>query len=202
MSNDVKKRSLLIIVSSPSGGGKTTLCDMLIEKYDNVRYSVSCTTRKPRGNERDGESYYFMDEAVFQRHVEQGDFLEYAIVHGHRYGTLRTTVENSLKSGYSIVLAIDVQGAASIRGKVEAVGSDDILYGSYLDFFIVPPSIGELRQRLEKRGEDTLESIQLRLQNAEIEMKRSSEYCYLIINDDLKRAFSELEQILIKEWER
>ncbi len=159
-------------------------------------YSVSCTTRAPRGEEVDGEDYFYLSEEAFLTRVAQGDFLEHAVVHGHHYGTLRETVEEALQDGLSILMDIDVQGAAQIRESLEAAGGDDPIAGHWVDIFISPPSIDDLRERLEGRGEDTPDVIEARLENAGTEMARASEYRHLVINDSLDEAYRRLRDIV------
>ncbi len=190
---------ILIIVSAPSGAGKTTLCDRLLAEIDNMVYSVSCTTRAPRGEEVDGRNYCFLSEDEFVSRVEAGAFLEHAIVHGHRYGTLRETVESAMANGQSILMDIDVQGAAQIRHALAGAGPDDPIAGRWVDIFISPPSLDALRERLERRGEDRPEVIEERLKNADVEMARADEYRYSVVNDDLNAAFERLREIVMRE---
>jgi len=131
---------LLIVVSAPSGAGKTTLCDRLIAERPDMVYSVSCTTRAPRGEERDGRDYHFLSEPEFDRRLRQGLFLEHARVHGYRYGTLRETVHAALTAGRSVLMDIDVQGAAQVRAAVGRADSEDPIAKGFLDIFIAPPS--------------------------------------------------------------
>lgn len=190
-------RPLLIVLSSPSGGGKSTLCRRLLADYDGIEYSISCTTRAPRGDERDGVNYYFMKLDEFEEKVRLGMFLEHAEVHGNRYGTLKSTIEDALSEGCSLVLDIDVQGADQIRTVVAE--SDDAIAKAFLDIFITAPSLSVLRERLEKRGEDSPETIEVRLANAEKEMHCASDYRYVIENDDIDKAYQDLAGILEKE---
>ena len=190
-------RPLLIVVSAPSGAGKTTLCDRLREARPETIYSVSCTTRAPRGDEVDGRNYHFLSSVDFERRVAAGEFLEHAVVHGHLYGTLRQTVVDSLTAGRDVLMDIDVQGAAAIRRA--AWEGEGILKQSYVDVFIAPPSIEVLSERLHRRSEDAPDVIARRLKNAVAEMARWREYRYLVINDDLKRAYAELSAIVTAE---
>ena len=190
-------RPLLIVVSAPSGAGKTTLCDRLREARPETIYSVSCTTRAPRGDEVDGRNYHFLSSVDFERRVAAGEFLEHAVVHGHLYGTLRQTVVDSLTAGRDVLMDIDVQGAAAIRRA--AWEGEGILKQSYVDVFIAPPSIEVLSERLHRRSEDAPDVIARRLKNAVAEMARWREYRYLVINDDLKRAYTELSAIVTAE---
>jgi guanylate kinase len=187
----------MIVLSSPSGGGKSTLCRRLLDQYDDIAYSISCTTRAPRGEEQGGVSYHFMDKKAFEGRIIDGGFLEYAEVHGNLYGTLKETIQNSLACGKSLILDIDVQGAAQIRAKL--AGGHDLIAESFLDIFIAPPSLEDLKARLEGRGEDCKETIALRMQNAEKEMRCASDYRYVIENDEIDRAYIELIETLEKE---
>ncbi|OGV62544.1 MAG: guanylate kinase [Lentisphaerae bacterium RIFOXYC12_FULL_60_16] len=197
-----RPRPLLIVVSAPSGGGKTTLCDALLTEYDNLVYSVSCTTRSPRGTEIDGEDYIFMTDEGFRKRVEAGDFLEHATVHGYSYGTLRDVVVESLREGQSVLMDLDVQGARSIRTLVMTLPESDPLRRGFVDIFIEPPSIEILRERLEERAEDSPETIQRRLNNAVREMQCRDEFSYQVVNEALDRAYADLVAILQKEWNR
>lgn len=189
-------KPLLIVVSAPSGAGKSTLCNKLLAESESLVYSISCTTRKPRGQEKDGVAYHFLTEEEFVARIENGDFLENAIVHGNRYGTLRSTVEQALKQGNSIIMDIDVAGAAQVRDIIKALPDDSLIKDSFIDIFITVPSIEELETRLNKRGEDAPEVIQKRLNNAKGEIDRANEYQYIVVNDDLERAYKELCGIL------
>jgi len=190
-------RPLLLVVSAPSGAGKTTLCDRLLAERPTMAYSVSCTTRAPRGAEKHGTDYHFLSEAEFERRVAAGEFLEFAVVHGHRYGTLRRAVEDALAAGRDVLMDIDVQGAAQIRRAAFAVNGP--LRRAYVDVFITPPSLEALEERLRNRGEDSPETIARRLQNARGEMARAGEYQYLVINDRLDDATRELSAIVTAE---
>lgn len=192
---------LLIVVSAPSGGGKSTLCDRLLSEFPDIVYSVSCTTRNPRGEEVDGEDYFFLPDETFVRKIEAGDFLENAMVHGKRYGTLKATIEDAFAERQSVILDIDVAGAAQVRAKVAALTQDDPLKKGFVDIFIKAPSIAELRRRLVKRNEDSAEQIELRLKNAENEEKSAHLYQHVIVNDDLDRAYGELKSIILHHGE-
>ncbi|MBL7077568.1 MAG: guanylate kinase [Kiritimatiellae bacterium] len=190
---------ILIIVSAPSGAGKTTLCERLLAEFPEMVYSVSCTTRAPRGEEVDGRDYCFLSDDEFATRVEHDDFLEHAVVHGHHYGTLRESVGSAMRNGQSVLMDIDVQGAAQVREALLAAGSDDPTGGHWVDIFISPPSLEALRERLEGRGEDAPEVIEGRLKNAGAEMARASEYRYTVINDDLDEAYTHLHGIVVRE---
>ena len=192
-------RPLLIVLSAPSGGGKTTLCRAWLDMARGLTYSVSCTTRPPRPGETEGTSYRFLSDAAFARRVAAGDFLEQAEVHGNRYGTLKETVADALRRGMDIVMAIDVQGAASLRAQALAPDGDPLIRNGFVDIFIAPPSEAVLRERLLGRGTDSPERIALRLRNAVDEMARWTEYRYCVVNDDLAEAVRQLEAIRVAE---
>ncbi len=201
MTNGKKKnRALLVVVSAPSGGGKTTLCNRLLAGHPDMTRSISCTTRAPRGAEVDGQDYHFMPAADFDRLVAAGLFLEHAVVHGNQYGTLRSNVESVLEAGKDVLLVIDVQGAASVRQAARVLGG--ALGRAYVDIFISPPSIDTLRHRLQSRGEDAPDVIERRLLNARGEMERGSEYQHRVVNDNLDQAASELDAIIRAEHDR
>lgn len=195
MSNS-ERRPMLLVVSSPSGGGKTTLCRRLLEDCPDITRSVSCTTRKPRGGEQDGRDYIFLSEDAFDKAVRNGEFLEKASVHGHRYGTLKKTVADAIASGRSVVLVIDVQGARQVREFMRNLPDGDPLRGAYVDLFVMPPSIEELRTRLEKRGEDSAVTIQERIRNAAVEIAAAREYKLVVLNDNLDKAYRRLREVL------
>jgi guanylate kinase len=199
---DLPVRSLLIVVSAPSGGGKTTLCERLMAEFHQMVYSVSCTTRAPRDGEQDGTDYYFISEADFARRIEQGEFLEHAQVHGHRYGTLRRFVERGFASGRDVLMDIDVQGAAQIRSQLARLPDGDPLRRGFVDVFIAPPSIEVLRKRLTLRGKDADAVIERRLQQAEKELLCWPDYKYLIVNDRLDASYDSLRSIVVAEHRR
>lgn len=188
---------LFLVLTAPSGAGKSTLVRMLREEFPAIVYSVSCTTRAPRGEEKDGVAYHFLSDEEFLRRVAAGEFLEHALVHGHRYGTLRSAVEGPLAEGRWVVLDIDVAGAAQVRDIVRTLPGDAPLRRGFLDLFIDVPSIGELRRRLEKRGEDAPEVIETRLRNAEGERARKGEFSAIVVNDDLATAYAELRAAVL-----
>ncbi len=193
---------LLIVLSAPSGAGKSTLCNRLLAELPSLAYSVSCTTRPPRGAEVDGRDYFFLSPEDFQRRVERGDFLEHATVHDHCYGTLRSTVEDCLGAGRSVLMDIDVAGAEQVRQALAALPANATLRAGFLDLFIRPPSLEELRRRLLARNEDTAEQIELRLRNAAVEMAQSARFRHTVVNDDLERAYAELRRIILESHAR
>jgi len=176
----------LYVVSAPSGGGKTSLVNALLELDDHVALSVSHTTRPPRPGERDGEHYFFVDEPTFQALVEQGAFLEHARVFDHRYGTGREAVEKQLARGYDVLLDIDWQGARQVRASFPGARS----------IFILPPSMQELRQRLVDRGQDSDAVIERRMRDARSEISHAGEFEYLIVNDDFIESLKRLQAIV------
>lgn len=196
------RRPLLLVVSAPSGGGKTTLCRRLLAASTRMRYSISCTTRPPRGQEADGRDYYFLTPAQFAERVTKGDFLEHACVHGYQYGTPRSAIEAALDAGFDIVLDIDVQGARCLRATIARLPADHGLRRAYVDVFIEPPSWEILEKRLRNRGEDPQDVVQRRLQNARAELAAGNCYAYRIVNDDLDEATVALRSIVIAEHHR
>lgn len=189
-------RPLFIVISAPSGAGKTTLCDMLLQSYPEICYSISCTTREPRGNEEDGVDYHFLTVDDFKKLIAEGQFLEYAQVHDNFYGTLKAPVYEVLREGQCMLLDIDVEGADQVRKYVAALPPDDPMRAGYLDIFINPPSLDELLARLEQRGTDSPAVIEKRVRNAKKEMARAHEYMYQVTNDDLEEAFKRLCDII------
>ncbi len=190
-------KPLLIVISAPSGAGKSTLCDLLLEEFPEINYSISCTTREPRGEEEDGVDYFFLSREAFDAHVAAGRFLEHAVVHKNCYGTLAEPVRQSFAEGQSVLMDIDVVGAASVRAYVQALPEGDPLREGFVDIFIEPPSMEELERRLVGRGEDTPEVIEVRLANAQGEMDRAGEFTYRVVNDDLDIAYRKLRDILL-----
>src|SRR6266545_3350334 len=165
----------VFIISAPSGSGKSTLVGLLMKKVENLMFSISYTTRPPRGNERDGENYRFISREAFEEHIARDEFLEYACVFGHYYGTHRSALDQARASGKDLVLDIDVQGARQLKSKIpEAV-----------TVFILAPSREILEQRLRARGEDRDEVIDRRLREAAEEIRRYHDYDYILVNRDL-----------------
>ena len=184
---------LFIVLSAPSGCGKSTLIDMLLQEYPDLEYSISCTTRAPRGDEEDGLDYHFLTVERFRELLAENAFLEHAEVHGNYYGTLRQPILDVLQAGHSMILDIDVVGAAKVRHEVfHHLPPDNPLRRGYMDVFINPPSLDELRARLEGRGTDAPDVIERRLANAEGEMARAGEYMFQVTNDDLAIAYKRL----------
>ncbi len=182
-------RGSLIILSGPSGAGKGTIHKELMKHSSNLKYSISMTTREPRDGEVNGKDYFFVTEEEFKKEIENNSFLEYAIVHGNYYGTLKREVERDLDLGYDVILEIDIQGALNIKAQKE----DGIF------IFIMPPSMRELRDRLVKRGTETKEKLVERFKNAYKEVNEMSKYNYVVINDEVDLAVTKVEAILIAE---
>lgn len=177
------------MVSAPSGAGKSTLCKELISVVPGLRHSISYTTRKPRPEEVHGRDYFFVDESLFQEMVTRNEFAEWAPVYGHFYGTPRSALTEMMEKGVDVLLAIDAQGALQIKKK----------FADAIFIYIMPPSIDALRTRLMQRGSDSPEEIQRRLQKAREEVWSYREYYYIVRNDDVKQALSELEAIVLAE---
>jgi guanylate kinase len=181
-------RGLLIVVSSPSGAGKTTLCRRLINEFNDIVFSVSYTTRPKRRGEEEGVDYCFVDDPTFSAMVDKGEFAEWAEVHGNRYGTTVAAVRQALEGGRHVLFDIDYQGGRQIKAKFER---EAILV------FVLPPSLVELESRLRKRATDSVDVIEKRLKKARDELKQYGLYQYLIVNDDLPRAYDRLRAIYL-----
>lgn len=179
----------LIIFSAPSGSGKSTIINKLMSEYGlQGRFSISATSRKPRGSEQDGVEYYFLTEEDFRRRISEGDFLEYEEVYpGCFYGTLRSEVDRTLARGENVILDIDVQGGLNVK---------KIYADRALTLFIQPPSIERLRERLERRGTDAPEVIERRLAKAETELSFAHRYDAVVVNDDLEEACRDAARVI------
>lgn len=179
---------LLIVISAPSGGGKTTLCQGLLAARPVVTRAITCTTRAPRSGERDGLDYHFLQVGDFERRVETGEFLEHATVHGNLYGTLKSEVLGRLAAGQDVLLNIDVQGAESVR---QQASTDPVLRAALVNVFLTPGSMDELERRLRKRATDSEDVIQRRLVAARVEIAHWNHFDYLILSqtpeEDLRR---------------
>jgi guanylate kinase len=201
--NPMPPRSLLLVVSAPSGAGKTTLCERLLgEFHSSMIYSVSCTTRAPREGEMDGQNYFFITEDAFRKKLAAGEFIEHASVHGHLYGTLKTFIDRGFSSGRDVLMDIDVQGAAQIREYIRKAPPRDPIKNSFVDIFLGSPSLEVLRKRLEGRAKDSLEVIERRLHQAEAEMAHWRDYRYFILNDRLDTSYDALRAIVVAEHHR
>lgn len=182
-------KGLLIVISAPSGTGKTTLTHMLLKEFPNLEFSVSYTTRKPRPGEVNGKDYFFVDRKTFEKMVEERDFLEWAEVYGNLYGTSKTQVLKALHQGKDVLLDIDTQGALQVKKN----------FPEAVLIFILPPSLKELERRLRNRGTDDEETIERRLKIARKEIERAPLYDYIVVNDVLEKAFEQLKSIIIAE---
>lgn len=194
MSSDAKRRGLLIILSSPSGAGKSTLSRRLLEWDKTISFSVSATTRSPREGEVDGKDYHFMTSEEFEQDVNSGEMLEHATVFGNSYGSPKAPVRAAIEAGHDVLFDVDWQGAQQING------SD--LSDHILSVFILPPSIAELRKRLEGRGQDDVSVIDKRMQKSLVEISHWKEYDYVLINDDLETADGQLKTIVTAARQR
>lgn len=190
MSPKKKLEKRLILISAPSGAGKTTLCEKLLKEFPNVRLSISSTTRPMRPYEKNGQHYFFISQEDFQHKIFENKFAEWAEVHGNLYGTSKEMIEDFFAKGFHVLFDIDVQGALSLR---KTYGARALL------IFIHPPSIAELEKRLHERKGDSKEAIAKRLKNALHEITFSKEFDYEITNDNLDRAYGELEKIIKDE---
>ena len=189
MTTSTPTRGILVIVSSPSGAGKTTLARRLLSEFHGqLSFSVSYTTRPIRKNERDGVDYHFVDDAQFTRMVEAGEFAEWAEVHGNKYGTSRAAVDRALQSGVDVVFDVDWQGGRALS----SAWPDDCLM-----VFILPPDLHVLEQRLRRRATDTAAVIDRRLRMALVELEHHDEYQHLIVNDELEEAYATLRAIYL-----
>jgi len=177
----------LLVLSAPSGGGKTTACGLLLKRLPWLKRCVTATTRPPRKGERNGHDYWFLSEGEFKRRVAEGGFFEYAQVHGNYYGTPTREVGAALRGGQSLVLVIDVQGGAVVKGRRK----DSVLV------FLAPPSMAELKRRLARRGTDTPAVMRRRLREAARECSAGEQYDYLIINDELDETVEALAQVCL-----
>lgn len=176
----------LFVVAAPSGAGKSSLVKALLELDSHVQPSVSHTTRKARGQEKHGREYFFVPDADFDKMIVDDGFVEWAHVHGARYGTSKKMIEERIAQGADVILEIDFQGAMQIKR----------IFANAVLVFILPPSWEELRSRLERRGEDPPETIELRLQNAAEELKQAREFDFVIINELFERALFDLKAIV------
>jgi guanylate kinase len=190
-------RPILMVVSAPSGAGKSTLCDRLIQEFPQFIYSVSCTTREARGEEKDGQHYYFLSKKEFKERIKNGEFLEYAKVHGNFYGTLEDTVLYAMEEGNHVLLDIDVQGASQLRESLTRLDPRHPVRRGFTDIFISPPSLEILEERLRGRGTDAEETIAKRMKNSAAEMDCAKHYSTQLVNDDLETAYQQLKAVVL-----
>jgi len=183
---DKRFKGDLFIISSPAGGGKTTLTNLLISEIPNLKRVITCTTRKPRLGEKDGKDYYFLTKEEFKKRIKEEAFLEYAVVHGNYYGTPKKEVFELLEKGIDLILVIDVQGMRQVKENFKDV----------ITIFILPPSIEEIVKRMKERG-DSEEEIRKRLETAKSEIPAWKEYDFVIVNDILEKAKESLKQIIL-----
>jgi len=193
LSKQFSRSGILFVISAPSGAGKTTLVEA-VRKTSDLFYSISCTTRAPRSGETDCEDYQFLSDADFRGKVGAGDFLEHAQVHGDFYGTLREPVLTNVKNGVDVLIDIDTQGAATIRNC-----DDPVIRRALTDVFIMPPDLDELRRRLRKRGTETEEQIERRLETAVREMELWRDYRYTIISGSVEEDLEKFRCIMAAE---
>lgn len=180
----------MLVLSSPSGAGKTTIARKLREGDPHIAMSISHTTRPPRNGERDGEDYYFVDRETFARMREQGEFLEWAVVFDHFYGTTRKPVEEALAAGLDVLFDVDWQGAASLRQRARS---------DVVAVFILPPTAADLEQRLKLRAQDTSETVRRRLLGASNDIQHWTEYDYVVVNYDVAQSVAAVRAILEAE---
>lgn len=191
--NESDRTGTALIVSGPSGTGKSTICAKILEAFPSLRFSVSCTTRQPRPGEEHGKNYYFLSQEDFASKIKSSSFLEYATVHGNSYGTLKSEITDHIHNGQDVLLDIDVQGARQVR---EQASKDPELANAVEFIFIAPPSFQVLEARLRGRQTETEDVIQRRLNNARKELEAWNIYDYLLINDQLDAAVTDMISII------
>jgi len=184
-----KERGSLIVISGPSCAGKGTVCRLVTEGDNDLKVSVSETTRKPRYYEKDGREYHFVSKDEFKKRIKEDAYLEYACVYEHYYGTRKEYVENLLNKGYDVILEIDIQGAAKVRKN----------YKKGIFIFIAPPTMEELKKRIIMRGTESEKQMETRLKCAYDEMTNADDYSYIVINDDMHVAASQVRSIITAE---
>ena len=193
---DSASSSLIILISAPSGGGKTTLCEQILAANSETVRAITCTTRVPREGETDGVDYYFLDPATFLRRVEAGHFLEHALVYGNSYGTLKHEVMGKLRQGKDVLLSVDVQGAATIKQRAQ---DDPELRRALVTVFVTPASLLVLEERLKKRAKDSPEVIRDRLNAARQEVAQWKHFDYLILSRSIPEDAERMQAIITAE---
>lgn len=188
----LRRPAFPIVLAAPSGAGKTTLAHMLVDRHEDVVFSISATTRTPRPGEQDGKDYHFVDDDAFDRMIETNELAEWAVVHGRRYGTPRREITSNIERGMTVVLDIDVQGARQVRNTFTDV----------LMIFVLPPSADELARRLSGRASEDPMERRRRLTNARTELEAAHEFQYVVVNDDLERAYAAIDAVVRSEWVR
>ena len=192
----LKASPVFLVLSAPSGAGKTTVCQHLLAANPNLTRAITCTTRNPRPDERDGVDYYFLDAASFLKRLQAGNFLEHATVYGNSYGTLKSEVLSKLRQGKDVLLTVDVQGAATIRAQAQ---QDQELRRALVTVFLTPPSLEVLAERLCKRGTDSELVRQKRLSVAKQEVAQAKHFDYLIISTTIEQDLGKAQAILEAE---
>lgn len=188
----MNKKGLVVVITAPSGSGKTTIYKKLLKMREDMSFSVSYTTRQRREEETDGVDYFFISREKFEKKIERGDFTEWAEVHGDLKGTDRRYLEECLNRSSACILDLDVQGALSIMKD----------FPEALTVFIIPPSLEELRRRLEKRGTESREALRIRLTNAEKELEYRDRFQYIVVNDRIETAVKRIEDIIDRELQK
>ena len=189
MTISLERKGMLIVISSPSGGGKSSVIHEILEAYGQIEYSVSVTSRPPRPGEKDGYSYQFVSEEQFKEWIEQDRFYEWAVVHDHLYGTRKDVIKEKLSRGKDVIMDLDFQGGLNVKKQ-----SPDALL-----IFLLPPSMKILEKRLRLRKTDTEKVIRIRLKNATEEIRHATEYDYVVINDDLEKTIDQVKGIIESE---
>jgi guanylate kinase len=190
METGVARRGLMLVLSSPSGAGKTTIARRLRDEDNSIAMSISHTTRRPRNGEKDGKDYHFVDRETFTRMRDQGEFLEWAVVFDNYYGTTRKPIEEALAAGRDVLFDVDWQGAAALRDQAK----DDVV-----TVFVLPPSAADLEQRLNERAQDPPETVRRRMLGASNEIQHWDEYDYVVINHDIDCSVEAVRAILAAE---